>query len=535
MRKNESAQDIARIAAAWLLFLVGLRVMQKMGYPLGFNVWPMGEDRNWLSWLQTGKGSEIARMFWGTNDRNPVSPWWYIAFKPLILWRENGLLFARYLMSLLCGASAYLLLRQLGPRTFALAVGILCAIFMANGYGDLIYWNFIGALSMSLLCVWAFTHYLRTGSVHWYGASVVLWFVALASYTLQIGAVLAVAYLSFVSAGPGLRARLVKALKDTIPFLGVFAVFMLIWRTASSPTMAQYYQTTFTLPGLLQSIAAGVWHPDFPVFLFWWAPRPLAHPMLVANMLALAVGVYLLMPKLPAEGARPARSTRDIIMVALCLVAPTVAVESVSVVWGPGTRWRMLHQLWVPLYVAGAAALVLWVVGRAFPARRAHLWALLVAACAFGLTAVSVGHNQDQVTATAAERAVRDAMTDVLAAEGPGTSGQVKHFIVVMGPAAGWISSDELSQKYADTWFPGRGVTLRTHSARDVGSPLWTAWPITFGPDAVKNVDLKGSSAAYGTVRVLAFDGQKIKSMAGAKHADFAGTSVMWQREAPLP
>jgi hypothetical protein len=546
-------QDILWITAAWVLFLAALRLLQMSGFPVSFDVWPMGEDRNWLSWMQRADGSGIAQQFWQMNDRNPVSPWWYVVFKPLIMAHDSGIILTRYLMSLLCGVASYLCIRGVGgygARWFALATGILCAVFTANGYIDNIHWNFIGALSMSLLCVWAYTRFLDSGrtALHWYGISVVLWFFALSSYTLQSGAVLAIGYLAYASPQNGSRhlfnapvARVGRAIQDCLAYFGVFAIFLLIWKTTASPSMAPYYSTQFSFSQLLQSASFAIWHMDYPVYSIW-AGRTLSLKTGLLTFFVLAAAMYVIvrLALRSDEGqSRPTvlcgRSAFDILVVGFCLVLPTILVEASSTVWGPGTRWRMVHQFWVPLYAAAVLAVAYLVIARISGRRLAdgRLWAALVGLAAAGLIAVNFGHNKVQMLATATEKNLRNEMAQILAQELG-----VKHFIVKMEPGASWISLDVMSPTYAKTFFPKRDITLRIIPAVEAPDPAWAPWwKIQFkrNDEGIGNANIRGGTVPYAEARILAFDGAKARSLQGATADEFAGLAVAWERDQPLP
>ena len=92
---KRTAQDAIVVCATWGLLLVCMALAQRMNYQLGFAVWPLGEDRNWIDILQNNKGTAAARAFWEVSDRNPLAPWWYIALRPIILRYDAGLLIIR--------------------------------------------------------------------------------------------------------------------------------------------------------------------------------------------------------------------------------------------------------------------------------------------------------------------------------------------------------------------------------------------------------------------------------------------------------
>ena len=114
-------------------------------------------------------------------------------------------------------------------------------------YLDQIYWSFLGALSLSLLSVAAFATWLQSGrrATILYGLSLCFWFAAFASYSFQVGAILAVGILS-LTARLDSRARVMRALNgaiiEVLPFGLLLALFVLVWKTTQNPVMRAYYE-----------------------------------------------------------------------------------------------------------------------------------------------------------------------------------------------------------------------------------------------------------------------------------------------------
>jgi hypothetical protein len=550
---NVVATDISVIVGSFLLLLATIYSLSLIGFSVGFDVWPMGEDRGWLAIMQSSKGTRLAQAFWQMNDRNPVSPWWYIAFRPIILGWDSGLLFVRYFMSLLCGISAYLCLRGVSGndgRWFALAAGLLTAVFTANGYIDNIYWNFVGALSVTLLCIWAYTKFRDSAylAYGWLSASLFLWFLAISSYTIQSGAVLAIGYLAYSAPMHGARdllshpvQRIRKAVGDALPFAGILLVFLAVWRTTSRPEMSGYYQVNFSLREAFRSLGLGVWHTDFPL-LASWGTETLASPVgpvvFVLFAALIAAMLWFLLAREPVAEARviSPRGLFDVIVVGLCIAAPTVLLEASSSVWVPGTRWRMLHQLWVPLYATTVLFALYAGVLAARPsaiARLKVLWVVLVALASAYFAQVSLGHNRAQMRHTATERALFDTMAQVMSREP-----DVKHFVVRLEPDAAWMSTDALSSLYANTWFQNRGVTLRIIQSVPSPTPEWTSWwPVVFASDEVgiKNTNFGGGTTSYKSTRVVSLGRASARILTGSGKEEFKGFQVEWERNSPLP
>ena len=197
------ASDCALIVGAWLAFLVILAMLQWLGQGVGFDVWPMGEDRLGVWAIQQPSAGSAASLTWQQlDDRNPLSPWWYVLFRTLILDLDCGLLLLRYAVGLGLALISYAFVVSVGglrSRPFALGLGIVVALFMANGYTEQVYWDREIALICSLASVTLYAGFVGSGRQDYpcYAFSLVLWFLAFTTYTVQCGAILAVAYLAF--------------------------------------------------------------------------------------------------------------------------------------------------------------------------------------------------------------------------------------------------------------------------------------------------------------------------------------------------
>ena len=140
--------------------------------------------------LQEGPGYNAAKLFWAVDHRNALSPWWYLAARPLIEAVPAAPLILHLLIGLFVGIAAYLLMAELlKSRSFAVSVGILSSLFIPSVYRDEVIWNFVGALGCTLVCIWLFAVFCRDRRQTGYlAASYLAWFVAIATYTIQTGA-----------------------------------------------------------------------------------------------------------------------------------------------------------------------------------------------------------------------------------------------------------------------------------------------------------------------------------------------------------
>jgi hypothetical protein len=549
IRRNEATGDLILIFIAWLGPLLLLWFLQKAGYSVGFDVWPLGEDWSWMATLKAPSASDTARRMWGMFDRNPLLVWWYIAAKPLIIEFESGMLILRHLMRLALAIFSYLLFLGVGGRggrPFALAVGVLIAAFSANGYLDNLQWPLVGVLTVSLLSILSYVYFLEGNRevYGWYAASLILWFVALTSYTLQSGAILAIAVLAFWSASgeaiwSNLTRRLLRVILDVWPYVAIFMLYVCIWNTVSNPRMAAYYSVKPTFSAFLSSVRYGVWPSDYIRFQQWFG-GPLSPLTQTAIFIAVAVGFYGLIigRQSSAKNAFPSPSKLVlIIIVACCVVLPTVAVESsASEVWPPGSRWLMVQPFWLPFLITLSITLLLACLPIRYKGFR--IWSVLLATGAAASVMTSLGFNEQQVILTRSERALYSGLRDALIGDFEDGRGLPRYYLIKMEPGTPWLSSDALSGIYSQNWFPELDVSFRLIPNAPATEPAWMPfWKIRFNEDevGVDNVRFGGGHAPYDQVRAFSFDGQRLRSLAGANQAAFAGLQVEWNRSGPLP
>ncbi len=94
---------LSRISPWWIIVLVWaagnllLLALQASGFGVGFHVHPLGEERRMIRLMANYPGLELHGQFWATLEkRNPLAPWWYQVFSPLIFLRpERALPFAK--------------------------------------------------------------------------------------------------------------------------------------------------------------------------------------------------------------------------------------------------------------------------------------------------------------------------------------------------------------------------------------------------------------------------------------------------------
>jgi len=547
--------DTVLILGSVAIMTSGIALLGALGYGTGFDVFPIGEDNNWVDILQRGEGTNAARLSWAIDSRNPLSPWWYIAARPIILRFEAGLLALRYGMAAVLALSSYCMVVTVAgrqSRLFALGLGILVTFWMSNRFTDQIIWNFQGALAASLISVAAYAEFLRNErrSYLLYAVSIISWFIAFASYTIQCGAVLAIGYLALRRTSnqhPRDRSWIFHqvrvAIADTTPYFVLLGLFLLLWQTTINQAVADALAGSlhFSPTALVNSLREGV-SGDFAISYgrVMDSPDIIAFICTAAGFSALTF-ISLLWRRRRSEIQPTVIAVPNLIdfcLVLVCIASPTIALESSSSIWSPGTRWPMIYQVTTPaLLLAVATIILVTVIPRA--SLRYKLWSagVSVAVGIGGLFALA--HNQLQVEITRNEKFVRDSLVRMISEDLAAGHRPPLQVLLMLDPVSRsrWRSLDVLSQVIARVWLRREDISFRLipwGPPQDSRFASW--WPIRFGSDldGVGNAKQWRGSLPYENVRILAVTGRTARRISTADRDDFKGWEVKWRRDQPI-
>jgi hypothetical protein len=540
---------VLTILGLWSAELLLLLILQAFGTGMGLRVRQTGEDRVWQYLMQTNTPFGLTKAFWAINDRNPLSPWWYLAARPLIGLSPYGIYLVRKLVDLFLAISVLMLVDRLGRgrhRLFAMSCAVLTLLWTFTGYTDQIMWNFLGALGVSLLMLWAYCKYVDSGRVAavYLGISLVLYLVAIATYTLQCSTgigVFAIGLLRIQVPARGLRASLARmrsAAVDTALYVSLFAVFTMFWYTAARPS-SDYYALSLRLirTQFWPSLVNFVWHFDYPMLLGDVVGSWTWFQIVVASMAGLAffgaLFTWLARKENRGQIAEPesayghSLSTTLVLTlaVAISIATATVALESMSAVWLPGWRSRMVQQVFQPLLYLGIAFAVLnWLRARA---PRAVPMLEVVAPTALCTVALLVGlqFNRELNRFTAIEQRFEAGLKAVVAKP------DHTKFIVRMAPPGVWRNSDSLSEMYVQTFYGSTLVNMRVLQPGPAVSQWLNYSTVIFGPAdrGVLMGDAGASSPSwvpYSQVRVVSFDGQTVSLLPTITPQALAGYMV---------
>jgi hypothetical protein len=537
------------VALCWLANLALLLVLQLCHLNFGLKVWPMGEDRVWISLLQNNHGADVARSFWHLNDRNPLSPWWYMAMSPIIMSSEFGIYAVRKIVDPILATVTFLLLDKISGarhRAFCLATCILILFWnFSYFYIEQIMWNFLMALTCTLLTVLCYQKFLEQGRRQSYlqALSLVLYFISFTSYTLQSGAVGANFVLALTQqTGESFAQKFKNACVDAFPFLALLGVYLLTWTTASKPVV-DYYQIHLERikDQFVASVWNFVWQNDYSNFFVAMSKEwpPLA---LYGLFMVLAVGAYFFLntalkgdesKTIESKSKEPSTGTFLVNLIALILAVglPTILVESTSHLWLPGTRVRMIGQFVSPC-LFGCIILGVSQTLKRFNFRfTRQMMALFFSVLFSGAVLMGFQYNKMLITQTAFERRLAQGLRWYI------LPGQAHRYFVVRLDNCDWNVSQYLLDMFVETAFNMGNLHLRI-VPNYLPEPLdaHPHWFITVSENGVEHaaIDFGHGFIPWNQVIFLSFDGQKIRLIDPLTEDQFKGLQIKWLAKKPI-
>ena len=183
------------------------------------------------------------------------------------------------------------------------------------------------------MCIWLFARFCRDrGKSGYLAASYLAWFVAIATYTIQTGAMGGIFFVALrqrLATASWARAVFGAAL-DTLPFART-SRFICDDLAHNVPRGgAECFDLQFSFAALAQSMAFGVWNHHYHFFWIWLSS---ADNRLMFVIFALLVAVLLLLlhrVRLGASDKPTLKSLGFALLVAACIAAPTIVLEATS-------------------------------------------------------------------------------------------------------------------------------------------------------------------------------------------------------------
>lgn len=540
-RRNVAA-DLCMIGLAVLLYLAALALFGAIGFGTTLRVQPMAEMLGWVDMLRGAPGAQAARRLWEIDSRNPLSPWWYIAVRRLIVHSDYGLTIVRYGVGFALAACAYgtvLAIAGRAARGLALAIGIAVAAWAANRYLDFVFWNFQGALAFSLLSVLLFVRSERHGPFARlaYASSVLCYFVAVTTYTIQCGAVVAIFWLGLrrqLAGGQRLPGAVLRAVAGAAPHAAVLGLYLLIWQTTMLPRYESVFGLAPDLKRLGGSILQGVASVDLGMFWIWFVVSP--HRIAYA---VVALALAALFTLAVARTERPMIDSRrlggwvllDVAIVVLALALPTIAVETSSAMWPAGTRWPMIYQLTWPVFVLVA---LLALARLAAPGAGRRLWLAGVFCLVAAGFAASFGYARVQGDISGDLSFVRQSLRETVAAErAAGHAGPIR-FLLLVEPSLQWPILPAQSPAVSRVWFGRDDVSFRVAPGEPSPSGFERWWSPRLSEAGVANWNINGAAASWDSVRVMRLGKGAAERIGNVTDQTFAGRFMVIERALPF-
>ena len=529
----------------WAASNLLLLVLQALGFAVGFNIHPLGEDRDFTRLMANYPGLEFHHQFWTTLEtRNPLAPWWYQAFSPLIFLLPQGLYILRKLVDLFLAVSVYLLVDQISRKRFskfAFACGVLVLFWNFSGAVEQIMWITLTSFGFSILSVYFYCRYLdsRRTKADDFVISLLLFFVALATYTIQCGVPVAVFLLGLfrrqeTTGSWRLSATVGGAVKDTVLFGVLLVLFIQVWITASAP-MGDFFHLdpVFFLRHFLRSTANLFWHFDTSYLIHsliqHWATWVVAAIVGFGAILFYCLFAVFEKKVAPRRTVGSSATHLDLLLVLVvfwALATPTLLLDSTTVTWSPVTSSRMFQQGFQPVVYLSVLFLLTeylfrW-MGQGVDYVRNVGIALLCA------TAVVIGleYNRQLSEQSTFESRLETGLKKVLPALEKPT-----HFVVKMkgmkfgvwGSGCAW----SMPSLFAETIYNSNAVWL---DPVYIGEPK-ASKPVTLGSDEQGIYSPEsGDWVPYQDVVFVEFDGQNATRLTSIDRETFSGYGALYNR-----
>jgi hypothetical protein len=410
-RTSPTARIILCLTCIWMSLLAVFGLGGVFGAPVGLNIHPTGEDRVWTDLLDM-PGFRTHRSWWAIASRNPLAPWWYEATGVLTALTPSGLFLAKKIVELIMALAASLLLFEILDRKrlgVSLGLGALILTWNFSGYVEQILFVMHIGLGVSLLAAYCYLRFIKTQrkTYQWLLAGLAAYFVALGTYTIQCGTPLAIlalglAFVDKTEPDPKRAAR-AATFWDVTYFLFVFVLYSMVWITTSGSTSSYFkLNAKLFLSNAWTSIVNLVWHQDTTDLVRTlrdhWSSSFLLITFGLSFCLSMAIMKWISRRE-PADSdnhstiASRVSPALLLAIIAASIAIPTFAIEAMSTTWYPGSRSRMIQQVFQPLFYLVIVLAFAQVLLRTSFARQRFAYLSLSALFALG-TVFAFEHNR---------------------------------------------------------------------------------------------------------------------------------------------
>jgi hypothetical protein len=526
---------LALLFLLWVAYLLLLGGLRRAGLDYGFKIGPQREDLNWMDFFLDASGGGVAQVFWKLDGRNPLSPWWYVLAEPLIRRSPYGLHVASMVINPFLACCTYLLLDRLGhgrSKAFAFTVALVVMLWTFTSSYSHIQWNFYGAAGFTLLSIHCYCGYIDGNRARGGGMVLALlcYLVAIGTYTLQTGAVVAVFFLALLRSDAAWPERIKRCVFDCGAFVALFLLFSLIW--SASTTLPQSVFFSPDLPLFVGQAAQSLWiFITSPIISQHW--QDTVNQWTTGNLLVvfifafLAIGAILLgvVRMVGPEDAAVPIGWALVVLVALSV--PTLLLEATSTIWVPGKRSPMVQPVFQPLlWIGGVFAVFALLKRYALPD---WLPFAASAAVAAGVLALALPYNQRLVQTTYHQLNLARQLKPLSANVPEGTTRYYVARVTSKGKfdAVQPLLAERNLGVYGRTMLGQKG--LRLYILEDESSSCepridYADEKVTIGLAQVRSDE----------VVTVFYDGKTITVPKKIEPVDLAGTCMTWSRRRPI-
>lgn len=536
------AAPIFTLLSVWIIYLSLLGLLQCLGLKFGFNVWPLGEERNFLGFMLNAKGAKVAHEFWNMNDRNPLSVWWWIAISHLIHSFDWAIYAARKCLDPFLAVVTFLLLDRLGRRqcrTFAFSVALIVLSWNFSQYFEQIIWVYLGALGTSLLTIHFYCRYVDSNRSSSYDLAIalILYLFTIATYSLLPGAIIAITCLAFFrNPNPELqmkwRQRFRNTLIDVSFFLIIFLIYNGIWYTVNRNAEVFYvFNWSIFTKQFLQSIRFFIYHPSYHSLLtLTFNDFTFTQIILIfCSAFVFFCSLFFIYPANKVGNFTEKLPMGWIVAIMLSISVSIIILESTSTIWYPGSRALMVQQVWQPLLYISLVFLIAKIIP--VPQKNKLIIGLIALLGAYSIL-LGIDYNHHLVLRTQYQRTLAEGIKNlhIPPKESP------FYLVRTIGNHIDLNTIPLQIAIYGQTMLH-QPVSLRVIPAGP-NSEFAACWRTRFDGDKQGAFNAgpicDTHPVPYQKLWIVFYDGNKVWVPKKITQSDFEGLEVDWNRNAPI-
>lgn len=527
----KSRHPLILILATWLIYLGVFGLLQILNAGVGFKIWPIGEDRNWLYLLKSGNPVQTFLEFWALDHRNPMAAFWWLLASPIIKFSDWGLHAVAQIASPIVACATFLTLDRLGHkkhRLFSLMAGLIVLLWNFPARHDHVDRVMIIALTFTLLSIFFYTKFIdnqRTTKLT-LAAALACYLIALSTYTIQSGAIIAVLFIAFFRTSGTLKHKLKFATLDSAIFFAAFAIYTAVWIYFAGSNSGFKIGLTELLSNAIISIQAFIYPPSVGQFLGLANSEFPSGERASWYIIAGVFSAITVFGSILASRQRFSFPPVGWVLVLLSSIGvPTIFVEAGNPTWGPGSRSIMVQQVWQPLFLVCLIFIVATII------RPKNLRTVVVATLTFALCTkiifVAFAFNHSQTTLTFYQRNLAVALRTL----DEGQTKPINYIIKVMNPVSPKVGSEPTLPSYAATVIGREKTFIRVLMKSPSPLPSYdSVWRVGFGKDGVTNggAFFDRTVIPYENMKIVEFDGLNLVVPPELDKKDFDGFQVDW-------